>query len=54
MINGFEEVVRTIKYEIERFDMYDVTWDEFEASIHWAFNKLAKENGEPSINWEEE
>lgn len=54
MIKGFDEVVQHMKYDIERFDKYDLTWDEFEASIRWAFNKLAKENGEPEINWEEE
>ena len=54
MIKGFDEAVKLIQYNIRHFHLYDVDADEFEAAIRWAFDKLAKENGEPVINWEEE
>ena len=54
MIKWFDEAINVIKYDIRHFHLYDLDADEFEASIHWVFSKLAKENGEPEINWEKE
>ena len=53
MIKGFEEAINIIKYDIRHFDMYDLTADEFEDSIRNVFDRLAKENGHPPIDWED-
>lgn len=54
MINGFEEAVKKIKYVIEYgFHCNDLNFGEMEDEICFVFDKLAKENGEPAINWEE-
>lgn len=52
MIKEFDEAIKSIKYDIRHFHMYDVDADEFEAGIHWAFDRLAKYNGHPPIDWE--
>lgn len=55
MINGFDEAVKKIKYDIEyALHCNDLSFGEFEDDLVYIFNKLAKENGEPEINWEED
>ena len=54
MIKGFDEAVNKIKYVIEYgFHCNDLTFGEMEDEICFVFDKLAKENGEHAINWEE-
>lgn len=53
MIKGFNEAVKKIKYDIEYgFHCNDLTFGEMEDDICLIFDKLAKDNGEPEINWE--
>lgn len=55
MIKGFDEAVKKIKYVIQYgFHCNDLNFGEMEDDICFTLNKLAKENGEPEINWEEE
>lgn len=55
MIKGFDEAVKKIKYDIEYgFHCNDLSFGEIEDDICFIFDKLAKENGHPAINWEEE
>ena len=55
MIKGFDEAVKKIKYDIEYgFHCNDLSFGEMEDDICFIFDKLAKENGMPPINWEEE
>jgi hypothetical protein len=55
MINGFAEAVKRVKHAIEYgFHCNDMTYGEIEDDICFAFDKLAKDNGEPETNWEEE
>ena len=54
MIKGFNEAVKKIKYDIEYgFHCNDLSFGEMEDDICSIFDKLAKDNGEPEINWEE-
>lgn len=53
MIIGFEEAVKRIKYNIEYgFHCNDLNFGEMEDDICFIFDKLAKDNGEPEIDWE--
>lgn len=53
MIKGFEEAIKKIKYDIEYgFHCNDLSFGEFEDDLVYIFNKLAKENGHPPIDWE--
>ncbi len=55
MINGFDEAIKKIKYVIQYgFHCNDLNFGEMEEDICFALDKLAKENSEPEINWEEE
>ena len=55
MIKGFDEAIKKIKYDIEYgFHCNDLSFGEVEDDLVYIFDKLAKENGEPEINWEEE
>ena len=55
MITGFNEAVKEIKEVIEyTFHCNDYSYREAEEKICDVFDKLAKDNGEPEINWEEE
>ena len=53
MINGFDEAIKRVKYAMEYgLHCNDLTFGEIEEEICFAFDKLAKENGEPEIDWE--
>lgn len=53
MINGFAEAVKRIKYNLEYgFHCNDLSFNDMEDDITFIFDKLAKENGEPEIDWE--
>ena len=55
MINGFQDAVKEIKDVIEyTFHCNDYSFREAEGKICDAFDKLAKDNGEPEINWEDD
>lgn len=55
MITGFNEAVKEIKDVIEyTFHCNDYSHREAEEKICDIFDRLAKENGEQEINWEEE
>lgn len=55
MIDGFQEAVKRVKHAIEYgLHCNDMTHGEIEDDICFAFDQLAKKNGEPEINWEEE
>lgn len=55
MINGFAEAVKRIKYDLEYgFHCNDLSFNDMEDDITFIFDKLAKDNGEPEIDWEEE
>lgn len=55
MITGFNEAVKEIKDVIEyAFHCNDYSYREAEEKICDVFDKLAKDNGETEINWEEE
>ena len=55
MINGFAEAVKKVKYVIN-YGCYanDLTLGEIADDLTFVMDKLAKDNGEPEINWEEE
>lgn len=53
MINGFAEAVKRIKYNLEYgFHCNDLSFNDMEDDICFIFDKLAKDNGEPEIDWE--
>lgn len=53
MINGWEEAVKRIKYNIEYgFHCNDLSYHDMEDDICFIFDKLAKDNGLPEIDWE--
>lgn len=53
MINGFTEAVKRIKYNLEYgFHCNDLSFNDMEDDICFIFDKLAKDNGEPEIDWE--
>ena len=53
MINGFNEAIKRVKYAIEYgLHCNDLTFGEIEEDICFAFDQLAKDNGEPEIDWE--
>ena len=53
MIKGFDEAVKRIKYNIEYgFHCNDLSYNDMEDDICFIFDKLAKENGHPPIDWE--
>jgi len=53
MINGFDEAVKRIKYNIEYgFHCNDLSYNDMEDDICFIFDKLAKENGHTPIDWE--
>ena len=55
MINWFQEAVAKVKYDIEYgFHCNDLNHGEIEDDLIFIFDKLAKENGMPAINWENE
>lgn len=53
MINGFAEAVKKIKYVIN-YGCYanDLSLGEIADDLTFVFDKLAKDNGEPEIDWE--
>lgn len=55
MINGFKEAVEKVKYVIN-YGCFanDLSFGEIADDLTFVFDKLAKDNGEPEINWEEE
>lgn len=53
MIKGFDEAIKKIKYDIEYgFHCNDLSHNDMEDDICFIFDKLAKENGHPAIDWE--
>ncbi len=53
MIIGFDEAVKRIKYNLEYgFHCNDLSHNDMEDDICFIFDKLAKDNGEPEIDWE--
>lgn len=55
MIVGFAEAVKRIKYDLEYgFHCNDLSFNDMEDDITFIFDKLAKDNGEPEIDWEAE
>ncbi len=53
MIEGFDEAVKRVKHAIEYgFHCNDMSFGEIEEDICFAFDQLAKKNGEPPIDWE--
>lgn len=53
MIDGFQEAVKRVKHAIEYgFHCNDMTHGEVEDDLCFAFDQLAKKNGEPEIDWE--
>lgn len=53
MIKGFDEAVKRIKYNLEYgFHCNDLSHNDMEDDICFIFDKLAKDNGEPEIDWE--
>lgn len=53
MIKGFAEAVKRIKYNLEYgFHCNDLSFHDMEDDICFIFDKLAKDNGEPEIDWE--
>ena len=53
MIVGWKEAVSRLKYNIEYFlHCNDLSKNDFEDDITFIFDKLAKDNGEPEIDWE--
>jgi hypothetical protein len=53
MIKGFDEAVSRVKYLIEYgFHCNDLSHNDFEDDLTFVFDKLAKENGHPEIDWE--
>lgn len=55
MINGFAEAVKKVKYVIN-YGCYanDLSLGEIADDLTFVMDKLAKDNGEPEIDWEEE
>ena len=55
MINGFAEAVKKVKYVINYgCCANDLSLGEIADDLTFVMDKLAKDNGEPEINWEEE
>lgn len=53
MIDGFDEAVKRVKHAIEYgLHCNDMSFGEIEDDICFAFDQLAKKNGEPEIDWE--
>ena len=53
MINGWEDAVKRIKYNIEYgFHCNDLSHNDMEDDICFIFDQLAKQNGLPEIDWE--
>ena len=52
-MEGWKEAIDLIKYTIEYgLHCNDLTKDEIEDNICFAFEQLAKKNGLPEIDWE--
>lgn len=52
-MNGWEEFVRKIKYNIEYgFHCNDLSFNDMEDDICFAIDQLAEQNGLPPVDWE--
>lgn len=52
-MNGWEEFVRKIKYNIEYgFHCNDLSFSDMEDDICFAIDHLAEQNGLPPVDWE--